>query len=348
MGGGGEQMTALVVQAEAPLDNRIMRGKHHLGLVRILVAATPAPILVANRFKLDRDHWPVVGMQLPVTIELGNPGGFEVRWDEVASIEARVAASDKTLADPLGTRKSVFDELTASGAAPPMGQYPEDPQLSALAAQVYDAQMGDGSGTVANFEQSIENARAESAPEGRIRAVVLIAASEATLRQADSGDGTSYGYYRDRHGKKATVLAVNVPGQAPYAVFDPKFDHREGKGAAPGAGLPAAVSASDPTDVEILWDEMLSVKDFGRQATAAAMQATQAQLAAFQQGAASVPPHGSAPGPAASPQTPALPPEMKKMMAANAKQALAFIKDPAMRKTMIAQYRAAGIEVDED
>ena len=36
------------------------------------------------------------------------------------------------------------------------------------------------------------------------------------------------------------------------------------------------------------------------------------------------------------------------MMAQNAKAALAFTKDPAMRKLLIEQYRAAGIEIDEE
>lgn len=41
-------------------------------------------------------------------------------------------------------------------------------------------------------------------------------------------------------------------------------------------------------------------------------------------------------------------PEVQAMMAQNAKRALQMFQDPAQRKTMIAQYRAAGIEIDEE
>jgi hypothetical protein len=35
------------------------------------------------------------------------------------------------------------------------------------------------------------------------------------------------------------------------------------------------------------------------------------------------------------------------MMVQNAKRALAYVQDPAMRETLIKQYRAAGIDIDE-
>ena len=44
----------------------------------------------------------------------------------------------------------------------------------------------------------------------------------------------------------------------------------------------------------------------------------------------------------------AMAPEMRKLAADSARQALQYVKDPAMRKTMIDQYRAAGIEIPED
>ena len=81
---------ALVVEADDPLDNlataRAARylpsGPMSLGVVRILVAAEP-PIYVARGFELDRDRWPVVGLELPVMIDPADPGSFDVIWDEV-------------------------------------------------------------------------------------------------------------------------------------------------------------------------------------------------------------------------------------------------------------------------
>ena len=39
---------------------------------------------------------------------------------------------------------------------------------------------------------------------------------------------------------------------------------------------------------------------------------------------------------------------MRQLAADNAKRSLEYIQDPAMRKMLIDQYRAAGIEVGED
>src|SRR4051812_2860326 len=98
----GEQMTALVIEAEDPIDNRIKLRTGGKGVVRVLVDGNPDPIYVARGFKLDRDHWPVVGMELPVTIDPAAPEKFEIRWDEVPSMEERAAANDPTLVDPVG------------------------------------------------------------------------------------------------------------------------------------------------------------------------------------------------------------------------------------------------------
>ena len=78
------------------------------------------------------------------------------------------------------------------------------------------------------------------------------------------------------------------------------------------------------------------------------MQAAQARMAAFTQGApAAESPASGMPvaGPGGAPQMPA---NAQEMMAANAKRALESTKDPNMRKMLIAQLRAAGIDVDEE
>lgn len=363
-------MTALVVEADDPLDNRIMVGKHTRGLVRILIDSESSPIYVARSFKLDRDHWPVGGMELPVTIDPADPEQFDVNWDEIPSMEERAAANDPSLADPIGTRRKAMERLIASGAAGPgtVTQGASGPATSGVTPEVRKvvvaaqaAAVKTDTGLPDHFEESMDKAAQEPAPAGKTRAVVLIAASEATLRTEGADDHVT-GYYKDRHGKHATVLAVNVPGSAPYAVFKPKFKHVRGKGSALGAGLPALVSQSDPTDVEVLWDELPSVKEQARATAAEAMQATQDRMAeatkmmsqGFQQAGPSPPPPPAAPEPGAAtaPQmpanTPPIPANMQEMMAKNAKTALSFTKDPAMRKMLIAQYRAAGIEIGED
>jgi hypothetical protein len=147
-------------------------------------------------------------------------------------------------------------------------------------------------------------------------------------------------------GKRKAVLAVNVPGMAPYAVLESNFRPPGGKGDHVGAGLPALVSTTDPTDIEILWDEVPSLEDQIEQRVSDAMdgqkagmeeaQQMQQQMMEAAQKAGTNPTVPGAPlaGPAAE------------MMAQNAKRTLAYVTDPAMREMLIRQYRAAGIEID--
>jgi hypothetical protein len=346
-------MTALVIEADDPLDNRIKLGKSGKGTVRILIDAKPNPIYVASDFKLDKDHWPVVGMELPVTIDPADPGKFEIRWDEVPTMEQRAAANDPTLADPAGTRKKAQQALLASGAAGPSGPYApsSDVRETVVKAQAEAAKQGDMMPD--HWQESLDRAASEPAPAGKTRAVVLFAATEASLRTSGGdGDGMGGHQYRDRHGKHDAVLAVNIPGSEPYAVYKPKFNHKGGKAVAKGAGIPALVSSSDPSDVEILWDEIPSVKEQAKETMAEAtgvMQdrmaaATQQMDQAMQQGGQAPP---TAPTPPAPGGTPGVTPEMKAMMVQNAKMALSAVP-PNMRQMLIQQYRMAGIEIDDD
>jgi hypothetical protein len=363
-GAGTQQMTALVVEADDPLDNRVKVGKSTQGTVRILIDTKPAATYVARSFKLDRDHWPIRGMELPVLIDPAKPDQFEIDWEQVPSIEERAAANDPTLADPRGTKKKTMETLIASGAAGPGADVqgwtgatpdiPQDVRQVVVAAQAAEVKKGEQSGMADHFQESLDKAAQEPAPAGKTRAVALISASEATLRQEGGGDdGTGSHNVRSRQGKHDAVLAVNVPGQEPYAVFISKFKHPRGKGSPVGAGLPALVSSSDPRDVEVLWDELLSVKDQAQKTKAEAMQTASDRMAdatkqmnqAFQQ--AGPPPPGAAPAPGAA-GMPQMPANMQAMMAENAKKALEFAKDPATRKLLIQQYRAAGIEIDEE
>jgi hypothetical protein len=344
---------ALVVEADDPLDNlaearlRTVRwvgptaGPESLGVVRILIDGDP-PIYVARGFELDRDHWPVVGMQLPVSIDSADPESFAILWDEVPSMSQRAEANDPTLADPAGTLTRTMKAVMAAGvvgsgiATPPL-----DAGAEAVAAQALAVEMHNDEYQPDHFQESMDKAAKAPAPAGRIRAVVLIAASEATDNQLR---GDSVIYVKDRHGIHQAVLAVNVPGRSPYAVFVDKFKHPDGKGGLLGAGLPALVSTSDPNDVEVLWDELLSVRKQDRQTRDAALEDRDARLAQFRERASEV-----ASGPTAAPPmpgTPQIPAEAREQMIRNAQIAMRSVP-PAMRATLIEQYKLAGITIDE-
>jgi hypothetical protein len=103
------------------------------------------------------------------------------------------------------------------------------------------------------------------------------------------------------------------------------------------AGLPALVSESDPTDVEVLWDELPSP---GSQIATRMSDSVADAQARTSQAIGAMPASGAA-------GLDALPPQMRQLAADNARRTLQFVQDPAQRQMLIEQYRAAGIVLDE-
>jgi hypothetical protein len=126
----------------------------------------------------------------------------------------------------------------------------------------------------------------------------------------------------------------------------PKLNHPRGRADVAHAGLPALVSETDPNDVEILWDEMAPVVDQVGQRISDNLAASNAQAAELEQGIMDQVQQAIAKGP---PPMPAMPQQnvARDMMAQSARQALRMVQDPKMRRMMIEQYRAAGIEIDD-
>jgi hypothetical protein len=56
----------------------------------------------------------VVGTEIPVRVDPERPGGFEIDWDAIPSMEERVAANDPTLADPIGAHTRAREALLAA------------------------------------------------------------------------------------------------------------------------------------------------------------------------------------------------------------------------------------------
>jgi hypothetical protein len=357
--------TALVIAADNPLDNAPRWGKEGRGVVRILVDPGPDQIYVARSLRMTEDRWLVPGMEVPVAIDPTDPEEFEVEWDAIPSIEERAAANDPTLADPIGTQRKVVEALKSAGlAGPDLDKLP-----GGMGQMIARGEEARAEATPDRFKEALERAAQEPAPAGKSRAVVQISTIIASLYSTGiDGSGPSS---TQTTGKRRAVLAVNVPGMAPYAVFKRKFHRPRDQGDVAGAGLPALVSSNDPTDIEILWKELPSLKSQigqrisdGLNAAQAGMreeQEMQRQMTDAVQAAGAAPPGAAPPSPAppgAAPPaaTPAagaaagamLGPKMQKTMEKNAKQALKFVQDPAQRKMLIDQYRAMGISIDEE
>jgi hypothetical protein len=292
----GMRATALVVEADAPPQGAPPFGSGSHGTVRILVDAGSGAASISGTFKFKEDRWLVPGMEVAVTIDPGRPDRFEVDWGAVPSMGDRVAANDPTLADPIAARRRVAGALGLT-------------------------QADTGSARSERFNEAMKRAAQTPAPAGRRRAVVLV----ATIRgRSWSDEHSGHGVTMERN--SAAVLAVNVPGRAPYAVFVRKFKFPHLRTDITGAGLPALVSESDPNDVEVLWDELPSLGS---------------QLGTRMSDSLAATPASGAAG------LGAVPPQMQQLAAENAKRTLQFVQDPAQRRMLIEQYRAAGIVLDE-
>jgi hypothetical protein len=165
----------------------------------------------------------------------------------------------------------------------------------------------------------------------------------------DSENAATHDSITYRRGSDA-VLSVTIAGRRPYAVLVPHFKCEVDLLDPLWRPLPALVSADRPSELEILWNEVPSHDEqlqdrvagsIAAQQERAAMVAdfSRAQMAALNQ------PPGVADEPAASDSSaPGL--DMAGLAAENARRTLRFVQDPEMRRMLIEQYRAAGIDID--
>ena len=223
--------TGLVVGATDPLNNKLRLGNRNRGWVRIVADLGGNRINVVNRFDLTEKRWLVVGMEIPVRIDPEKLAGFEIEWDAIPSMEERVAANDPTLADPISAQQRAREALLATSGAP---DHPPD-------------------ATAERFKNAMHYAARQPAPAGKTRAIVHVAAITATVRTYESSSGHSTSQQQVSTGRRKAVLSVNVPGQSPYALIQRRFTRPRGMA---GLIVPALVSSTDPTDVEVLWDEL--------------------------------------------------------------------------------------------
>jgi hypothetical protein len=322
---GAIRTTALVVAA----DQRPEGGGPATGLVRVLVDPGSRQRVLEAEMRLDKERWLVPGMHVDVMLSADRTE-FDIDWDRVPTIEERVAANDPTLADPAGALRTVAQALGYT-------------------------QADTGTSRAEHFEAALEEAARQTPPPGKVRAVVVVVAMRGAMAGASGPEliGSSEVSFQLR---SAAVVSVNVPGRAPYAVYLRKFRFpRKSRTDYTGAGYPALVSESDPNDVEVLWDEVPSVQSQLTDRIASSMALAESRRAAMtEQWQAALGEAGAdSAGGGMSPEggarfAGAMAPEMRRLAADSARRALQHVQDPAMRKTMIDQYRAAGIDIPED
>ncbi len=226
--------TALVVGATDPIDNKLRLGNRNRGWVRVIADVGGRQVNAVNRFDLTENRWLVVGMEIPVRVDPEQPASFEIDWDAIPSMEQRVAANDPTLVDPINARQRAQEALLAAIGAPETGA---------------DA-------APERFKKAMRYVSERPAPAGKKWAIVHVAAITSTVRSDESSSEHNITKKLVSTGRRKAVLSVNVPGQAPYALLHRRFKRPRGMA---GLIVPALVSSSDPTDVEMRWDEFSSM-----------------------------------------------------------------------------------------
>jgi hypothetical protein len=325
--------TALVTDTERPVENfNGERGSY--ARTQILVDLGSGPVVGLRDLPLDPEHWLTIGQSIPVVVDRTNPNDFAVDWSAVPSIAQRVDAQDPTLVDPMGARLTSWDALSAAGL--------HTPDMDEVAPQVLQVELAAMRAKYVSaaqaFATQVAAATNAAAPEGYQRGVVLIATTTARWT------GTSAtNLHREVIGVHTVVLAVSVPGKAPYALLVKSFQHELRAYDENNPGMPALVSATDPAKVQVQWNEMSTPRDQERSAQqhwsgyaesrVALLQQHDSEVAAAQSAVPGVP---LPPDPTADPKAAAI---------ANAKATLARMS-PIAQPAMIEYYRSIGIEVD--
>jgi hypothetical protein len=244
---------ALVTHVEAPPQGAPHHGALSRGNIRVMVDLGSGPVEIAGTFRFADDHWLVRGMEVTVLVDPARPTEFDVDWTSVASMADRVAANHPALADPFATGRRVAQAL---------GLTREDT----------------GTRRQDRFAELMTAAAAEPPVAGKLRAVVLVATIRGRMEIGGSDPGPSTTEITVHRASEA-VLAVNVPGRPPYAVFVRRFKFPRRQSDLTGGGLPALVSAIDPSDVEVQWDDVPSVAAQLADRMSASMSAAQDRMA---------------------------------------------------------------------
>ena len=301
--------TALVLEAVAPPEGGPTIGPGSHGAIRVLVDGRT----LESKVRMTEEHWLVPGQEVSAAV---TGDRLEIDWDQVPSMQARAAANDPTLADPIAARRKAARALGLTSA-------------------------DTGNARTERFRSALELRAAQPAPPGRVRAVALLATIRGRRRIIGDANNDSTHDMLTYERKSAAVLSVHALGRTPYALYRPRFKCEVDLLEPLWTPLPALASSTDADDVEILWSEVPDHQTQLMDRVAASRAAQQAQLGRVSE-------IRDVLGQAGPTDAAAIRTQMQQLAAENARRSLAYVKDPKTRKMLIEQYRAAGIELDED
>ena len=147
------------------------------------------------KVRMTDEHWLVPGQEVSVAV---SGDRLEIDWDQVPSMQARAAANDPTLADPIAARRKAARALGLTSA-------------------------DTGNARTERFRCALEQRSAQPAPPGQVRAVALLATIRGRRRiVGDAGNGSTHDTLTYER-KSAAVLSVHVLRRTPYALYRPRF-----------------------------------------------------------------------------------------------------------------------------
>jgi hypothetical protein len=335
----GISVDALVTETESPVENldETLGNTYALAQTRVLFNLGNGPVVGLRSLPLDPDHWLVEGMTIPLVVDPDDPNNFAVDWTTVSSIMDRASKNDPSLVDPMGAQVRIWDALTGAGFETlQMGKLSHAEPGYSLAVQSMKQRL-DGLRTM--FARQLEAVKSQPITPGYNRALVSIATSCATFE----GNNADRIPHRETQGTHSVVLSVTLPDQPPYAVYLSSFEHKLRIFDDDNPGLPALVSAAQPSVVEILWDDMQTPRDQRNE-----YRNREREYKEHEREAGKNPPTAPAPSPAApsgAVTPPAMSPQVRAATIANAKTYFASA-DPATRAGIIAYYKSLGMNLE--
>jgi hypothetical protein len=242
-GPGGVHASALVVDGDSGISGTTSWSS--LARLRVMIPDRP-PVAVTHECMVKRGKELVEGFTIPIRVDPADPAKLEIIWDEVPTIEQRIADRDPAILDPEGT----WERLRADQFAnlPPSVPKPASPWA----------------------EKTIEGwPPAEPLPKGRQPGTAWIIASSLDARNCQVGGDSvmppgrthyrcsgpvSYG----AHSFMTWLLArINPQYGEPYGAYWRTNAVRWRFSSV----LPVALTPNDPTDIDVCWDAATNVAE---------------------------------------------------------------------------------------
>ena len=216
-----------------------------LARLRVMIPDRP-PVAVAHECMVDRGKELIEGFTVPVMVDPSDPDKLEILWDEVPSIQERIANRDPAILDPEGT----WETLRA-------------PQFAKLAPSVPRPTSPWAEKAIAGWPP------VEPLAKGRQPGTAWVVASSMDAKfcmvGSDSAMPPGRTHYRSKgpvsYGPHAFMTWLLLRVNPQYGTSYGAYFRTNAVRWRFSAVLPVALNPDDPTDIEICWDAATNVAE---------------------------------------------------------------------------------------